>query len=62
MKDFECNSTLERVTYLIEFQIRKHGNYGCHTTVEEAVNGMSQYELLKNICDYLDETVFAERG
>lgn len=40
MKDFECKSVLETITYSLEFQIRKHGNYCGATTVEEAVNGL----------------------
>lgn len=53
MKDFKCDSVLETITYSIAFQIKKHGHYGCATTVEEAVNGLTNFELLELISEYL---------
>ena len=54
MRDFPTNGALEAMTYGVEFQLRKHGHYGPHTTVEEAVNAMTNFELLTLVADYLD--------
>lgn len=54
MKDFKCDSVLETLTYHIEFQIRKHGSYGGATTVEEAVDELTNFELLELIAKYLE--------
>lgn len=54
MKDFEPTSVLEAIAYSIEFQLRKHGNYSGHTTIEDAVNAMSNFELLTMIAEYLE--------
>ena len=54
MKDFECTTAMEKLTYLIEFEIRKHGSCRGNYTVEDAVNGLSQFELLQLVTDYLD--------
>lgn len=51
----ECTGTLEEMTKYIIFQLRKHGNYGPYETVEDAVNGLTNFELLQLVADYLDE-------
>ena len=57
MGDFESASLLEAITHSIEFQIRKHGQYFGHTTVEDAVNAMSDFELSTMIAEYLESQV-----
>jgi hypothetical protein len=55
VNDFETHGAVEAMTYAIEFQLRKHGNYGRYKTVEDSVNGLTNWELLQLIGEYLDE-------
>ena len=55
MKDFKDDSVAMAITHYIEFQIRKHGNYGPHDNVVDAVNAMTNYEVLELIANYLQE-------
>ena len=55
MRGFSCDTVMEKITYAIEFQLRKYGNYGPATTVEEAINQLTNFELLVLIDAYLEE-------
>lgn len=54
MEDFKDESVLMAITHGIEFQLRKHGYYFRATNIEDAVNGLSNFELLQLITDYLE--------
>ena len=54
MEDFVDTSVLMAITHDIEFQLRKHGNYGSHDNVEDVVNEMTNFELLTMIAEYLE--------
>jgi hypothetical protein len=62
MRDFKTTGAVEGITYAIEFQLRKHGNYGPYETVEDAVNGLSNWELLQLIGEYLDTLTEKSNG
>lgn len=51
----ETHGAMETMTRFIQFEINKHGHCGHAATVEDAINSMSNFELLTLIADYLDE-------
>ena len=55
MKLHETHSFLEYATRYIQFQLNKHGNYAGATTVEEAVNSLTPFELLTLVCEAIDD-------
>jgi hypothetical protein len=50
----ETRGALEEMTKFIQFEINKHGHCGHADTVEEAVNALSNFELLTLVAGYLD--------
>ena len=54
MDDFKDESILMAMTHDIEFQLRKHGNYGPFDNVEDVVNAMTNFELLTRVAEYLE--------
>jgi hypothetical protein len=50
----ETHGALETMTRFIQFEINKHGHCGHANTVEEAVNALSNFELLELVADHLD--------
>ena len=58
----ETHGALEEMTKFMQFEINKHGHCGHANTVEEAVNALSNFELLTLVADYMDAKAAARNN